>query len=567
MANTVVQEGGMDPRFLQLGAGLVQAGLEWGLGKRAQEERERAAKAQEEAEARRQTEVERAQKSAEFLKLVMTQAASTGTSLGDFLASNPLAHKELLTTSGFAPEAVAEQLKFAQDHPYTAAEQMNGFASRLFSGSGAAPTPETPVVPPTTQGKAEQGKKQEDRSGEVGAGGVSAPSYKPMPGLVNKPVSGAIQGPLATDYIEGGSMGGIKMNEGASLGAGPGRSLGPGGFLGSPEIPAATPAPRTLPTEEAPYIVKPGDTPAGIARALGVGVSDVLAAAGISDPTKLQIGAEIRIRRGQAPTTAETLEGVKTKLNPAVQGKLSAEAQKFEDKAAEAASSGNTREFLRAMKGFERFSGRILSSAEARELEKTEGGPAFLDAQVRAKLADPAWRAAYATTSPEARATMEALGREADPIWNALRTGQLDLLAKGAALDLEKAGMERAQATALVKAVKEIAKGEKTPEQAKIDAKILELDAEALNKIIGDYKGKYEDYSSDPGYRAVWDRFKISYKNVTGVEPPEPPPNKPNFIMELLRNAGRNMGLVEASTASTTDSEALKKMRNKVLVK
>lgn len=371
-------------------------------------------------------------------------------------------------------------------------------------------------------------------------------------------------------------MGGIKMNEGAFLGAGPGRSLGPGGFLGSPEIPPAAPTPRTLPTEEAPYIVKPGDTPAGIAKALGVGVSDVLAAAGISDPTKLQIGAEIRIRRGQAPTTAETLEGVKTKLNPAVQGKLSAEAQKFEDKAAEAASSGNTREFLRAMKGFERFSGRILSSAEARELEKTEGGPAFLDAQVRAKLADPAWRAAYATTSPEARATMEALGREADPLWSSLRAGQLDLLAKGAALDLEKAGFERTQAAALVKAAKEIAKGGKVldPEEAKIYIKMLETTESMLNNIRTTMKGDPAKYSKNPDYQATIKVWADTVEKLTGVRPAEAPIDTrgwfartfgDDYSMWASKKLGGGAGQVAPAPApSSAESESERRLRQKL---
>lgn len=579
MANTVVQNpANPDARFFQLGAGLVQAGLEWGLGKRAQEERERAAKAQEEAEARRQTEVERAQKAAEFLKLIATQAASTGTSLGDFLASNPAAHKELLTTSGFAPEAIAEQLKFAQDHPWTAAEQMNAFSKRLLAGGGteAAGAGGGPV-PRKAQadGAAQAGAPPPSpRPTQIGAGAVGVQPAQRIPPPSPQPPGDALNYNIDMLGLDAGGRAFVPgappptpPREGMGEAGGMTGSSGPeGGFslTGTKPVSAPpAPPPRTLPSEPVPYVVKAGDTPAGIAAKTGSSVADVMAAAQITDPTKLQIGAELSLRRAPEPRTAtEALAGVKTKLAPEVQEKLTEKAQGFEDAARDAIDSGDSRGYLKAMKGFEHLAGRIISNRDAAELEKTAEDRAYLDADIRRKLADPAWRAAYGSTSPEARATMESLGKETDPLWSALRAGQLDLLAKGAALDLERAGLERAQATALVKAAKTIAAGGIDPEEAKLNIKVLELDATALNKIIGDYKGDFGKYSKDPGFKATWERFKTSYKAVTGLDAPEPPPGEPGFFMRLLNAATSGFG--GSAPSMSQDSAALKAMRTKV---
>lgn len=565
MANTVVQNpANPDARFFQLGAGLAQAGLAWGLQKRAQEE------------------AERAQKASEFLKLITTQAASTGTSLGEFLTANPLAHKELLTTSGFSPEAVAEQLKFAQDHPYTAAEQMNAFAQRMLSGTGAQPAPSGTRLGPQggTSAQGDEKRASGPPNAETGAGRVDKIQRIPPPAAPARPVYepdllggtdvGGRSAPAAP--ITTGAAGGMRGSSGPEAGL-----SAIGGVETRPTAPA--PAPRTLPEEPVPYIVKAGDTPAGIAAKLGVSTEDVLAAAGISDPTKLQIGAEIRVGRGATPaaeTASQTLDSLKTKLSAETQGKLAGQAQKFEDRAAEAASTGKPREFLQAMKGFERVAGRILSTSEARELEKTEAGRAFLDAQVRAKLADPAWRAAYATTSPEARATMEALGREADPLWNALRAGQLDLLAKGAALDLEKAGFERTQAAALVKAAKEIAKGGKAldPEEAKIYIKMLETTEGMLNNIRTTMKGDPSKYTKNPDYQAVIKVWADTVEKLTGVRPAEAPVDTRGWFARTFGDdystwASKKLGggagqVAPAPAPSSVESESEKRLRQKL---
>lgn len=80
----------------------------------------------------------------------------------------------------------------------------------------------------------------------------------------------------------------------------------------------------------------------------------------------------------------------------------------------------NTMNALRLARKHEDLVGRALTTAEYEDVSKTPEGRAFLTASFKAKIADPAWRAAYAIAFPENAPILGAISQENDPTWKVL---------------------------------------------------------------------------------------------------------------------------------------------------